>query len=303
VRGILLAGGTGSRLHPTTRAVCKQLLPIYDKPMVYYPLTVLMLAGVREILVISTPEALPAFRALLGDGADLGIELHYAEQDRPRGIADALVVGRDFVGDDDVVLVLGDNLFHGAGFSDVLLHCRSTVERRGGAVLVGHVVADPTRYGVAEIDGDGRLLGIVEKPDDPPSDVAVTGLYFYGNDVLDVAADLTPSARGELEITDVNSAYVERGRAELVTLGRGFAWLDTGTHASLLDAAQYVAVVESRHGVRIACPEEVALRMGYISPAQARRLGELSASSDYGRYVVAVAERALRPAPTVREAV
>lgn len=303
MRGILLAGGTGSRLHPTTRAVCKQLLPVYDKPMVYYPLTVLMLAGVREILLISTPEALPAFRALLGDGADLGIALHYAEQDRPRGIADALVVGRDFVGDDDVVLVLGDNLFHGAGFSDVLLHCRRTVERRGGAVLVGHVVADPARYGVAEIDDEGRLLGVVEKPADPPSDVAVTGLYFYDNEVLDVAAALEPSARGELEITDVNAAYVRRGTAELVTLGRGFAWLDTGTHASLLDAAQYVAVVESRHGVRIACPEEVALRMGYISPAQARRLGELSASSDYGRYVVAVAERAVRPTPTVREAV
>ncbi|MDL5158590.1 glucose-1-phosphate thymidylyltransferase RfbA [Actinomycetospora termitidis] len=303
MRGILLAGGTGSRLHPTTRAVCKQLLPVYDKPMIFYPLSVLMLAGIREILVISTPEALPAFRALLGDGADLGIELQYAEQDRPRGIADALVVGRDFVGDDDVALVLGDNLFHGAGFSDVLAHCRATVEHRGGAVLVGHVVADPARYGVAAIDDDGRLTAVVEKPADPPSDVAVTGLYFYGNDVLDVAADVEPSARGELEITDVNAAYVRRGTAELVTLGRGFAWLDTGTHASLLDAAQYVAVVESRHGVRIACPEEIALRMGFISPAQARRLGELSASSDYGRYVVAVADQADRPTPTVLEAV
>lgn len=300
MRGILLAGGTGSRLYPSTRAMCKQLMPVYDKPMVYYPLTVLMLAGIREILVITTPTDMPAFRRLLGDGSQFGIALSYAAQSAPRGIADAFVVGRDFVGDENVALILGDNLFYGHGFSDVLVQC---VESRSGATLIGHEVADPERYGVAEIDTDGRLIGVAEKPEVPTSDIVVTGLYFYGNEVLDIAAQLQPSARGELEITHVNEVFIRRGEAELVVLGRGFTWLDTGTHDSLLEAAQFVQVLESRQGVRIACPEEVALRMGFIGVEQCERLGELHAASAYGRYVLDVAHRVRHPVRTVLAAV
>jgi glucose-1-phosphate thymidylyltransferase len=300
MRGILLAGGTGTRLHPTTRATSKQLMPIYDKPMVYYPLSVLMLAGIREILLISTPTDLPAFRRLLGDGHELGIEITYAEQSAPRGIADAFVVGREFVGAENVALILGDNVFYGRAFSDVLV---DSVDSTAGVRLIGYEVADASAYAVAEVSPTGRLLSIVEKPIRPASSIAVTGLYFYDNDVLDIAAAVRPSPRGELEITDVNAEYLRQGRAELVTLGRGFAWLDTGSHDAMLKAGQFVQVLESRQGVRIACLEEVAMRMGYIDADHCRKLGELVSATEYGRYVVDVAERFAHPAPMVREAI
>jgi len=286
VKGIILAGGSGTRLHPITRAVSKQLLPVYDKPMVYYPLSVLMLAGIQEILVISTPADLPQFRRLLGDGQDLGLELSYAEQPAPNGLAEAFIIGRDHVGQDAAALVLGDNIFHGHGLAELL---QQEVARLDGCTLFGYQVVDPQRYGVAESDGDGRLLSIEEKPAVPRSNMAVTGLYFYDNDVLDIAASLVPSARGELEITDINKAYLDKGTARLVNLGRGMAWLDTGTHDSLLEAGQFVQVLEHRQGVRIACLEEIALRMGFIDAAQAYRLGEALGKSGYGRYVMEVA--------------
>jgi glucose-1-phosphate thymidylyltransferase len=287
VKGIVLAGGSGTRLHPITRAVSKQLLPVYDKPMIYYPLSVLLLAGIREILVISTPTDLPLFRRLLGPGHELGIELSYAEQPEPNGLAEAFLIGRTHVGDDSAALVLGDNIFYGVGLSDLLQHEASTVD---GCTLFGYRVSDPQRYGVAEADAGGRLLSIEEKPARPRSSIAVTGLYFYDNDVLDIAAALTPSARGELEITDVNKAYLDKGGARLVDLGRGMAWLDTGTHDSLLEAGQFVQVLEHRQGVRIACLEEIALRMGFIDAAQAYRLGEALGKSGYGQYVMDVAQ-------------
>jgi glucose-1-phosphate thymidylyltransferase len=291
VRGIILAGGSGTRLHPITLAVSKQLLPVYDKPMVYYPLSVLMLAGIRDILLISTPHDLPAFRRLLGDGAELGLRLDYAEQDQPNGLAEAFRIGAEHVGDGPGALVLGDNIFHGQGFSGTLARARADIEQgKAGCVLFGYPVRDPQRYGVAEFDADGRLLSIEEKPEFPRSDRAVVGLYLYDNDVLEIARNLRPSARGELEITDVNRVYLERGSARLVDLGRGFAWLDTGTHESLLEAGEYVRVLENRQGIRIACIEEIAMRMGFISPADCYALGERLAKSGYGEYVMDVAK-------------
>jgi glucose-1-phosphate thymidylyltransferase len=291
MKGIILAGGSGTRLHPITRAVSKQLMPVYDKPMIYYPLSVLMLAGIRDVLVISTPQDVPAFQRLLGDGGEIGLRIGYAEQPEPNGLAEAFVIGAEHVGSDPAALVLGDNIFHGPGFSGLLQRAIADVAAGdAGCVLFGYPVRDPRRYGVAEADADGRLVSIEEKPAHPRSNRAVTGLYFYDNDVVEIAAGLTPSARGELEITDVNRAYLERGTARLVDLGRGFAWLDTGTHESLLEAGEYVRVLENRQGVRIACIEEIAMRMGFIDPAACYALGERQAKSGYGEYVMDVAK-------------
>ena len=287
MKGIILAGGSGTRLHPITRATSKQLLPVYDKPMVYYPLSVLMLAGITDILLISTPHDLPSFERLLGDGTDFGIKLSYAEQAAPNGLAEAFIIGREHVGDDSVALVLGDNIFYGQGFSSLLQREAQNVT---GCTLFGYQVTDPERYGVGESDADGRLLSLEEKPEKPKSNRAITGLYFYDNRVLDIAANLEPSDRGELEITDVNKKYLEYGDARLVDLGRGFAWLDTGTHDSLLEAGQFVQVLEHRQGVRIACPEEIAMRMKYIEPQAAYKLGEALRKSEYGKYVMRVAD-------------
>jgi glucose-1-phosphate thymidylyltransferase len=289
MKGIVLAGGSGTRLHPITQAVSKQLLPVYDKPMIYYPVSVLMLAGIREILIISTPADLPSFRRLLGSGDQFGLQLSYAEQPSPNGLAEAFVIGADFIGDDDVALILGDNIFYGQGFSGRM---RQEVTALDGCVLFGYPVKDPQRYGVGELDGSGRLVSIEEKPRQPKSNQAITGLYFYDNRVVEIARGLTPSGRGELEITDVNLTYLREGRAKLVELGRGFAWLDTGTHDSLLEAGQFVQVLEHRTGVRIACLEEVALKMGYIDPEECLALGQKLSKSGYGDYVVACARAA-----------
>jgi glucose-1-phosphate thymidylyltransferase len=289
MRGIVLAGGSGTRLHPITQAVSKQLLPVYDKPMIYYPVSVLMLAGIRDILVISTPADLPSFQRLLGDGAQFGLRLSYAEQAQPNGLAEAFIIGADFVGCDEVALVLGDNIFYGQGFSGLL---QKQVSALDGAVLFGYPVKDPQRYGVGEVSPDGRLVSIEEKPAVPRSNKAITGLYFYDNQVVQIAKELSPSPRGELEITDVNLAYLREGRASLIDLGRGFAWLDTGTHDSLLEAGLFVQVLEHRQGVRIACLEEIALAMGYISADECFALGARLAKSGYGEYVMSVAKLA-----------
>ncbi|GAA1860878.1 glucose-1-phosphate thymidylyltransferase RfbA [Pseudonocardia ailaonensis] len=293
MKGILLAGGTGTRLHPITRGVSKQLLPVYDKPMIYYPLSVLMLASVREVLVITTPDDRAQFERLLGDGSEFGIALSYAVQPEPNGIAQALVIGADHVGGDEVALVLGDNIFHGPGFSGMLRDARTGLrDGHDGCVLFGYPVKDPERYGVGEADADGRLLSIEEKPEKPRSDRAITGLYLYDAGAVEIARGLRPSPRGELEITDLNRAYLDQGRARLVDLGRGFAWLDTGTHESLIEAGLYVQVLENRQGIRIACLEEVALRMGYITPDACYALGEQQAKNGYGQYVMDVARAA-----------
>ncbi|MBA8827106.1 glucose-1-phosphate thymidylyltransferase [Saccharopolyspora lacisalsi] len=292
MKGIVLAGGSGTRLQPITQAVSKQLLPVYDKPMIYYPLSVLMLAGIRDILLISTPADLPLFRRLLGDGSQFGLRIDYAEQPEPDGLAQAFVIGADHIGDDSVALVLGDNIFYGQGFSRMLRECIGSLE---GCTLFGYPVRDPQRYGVGETDADGRLVSIEEKPEQPRSNKAVTGLYFYDNSVVDIARGLRPSPRGELEITDVNLEYLRQGRAHLTGLGRGFAWLDTGTHDSLLEAAQFVQVLEHRQGVRLACLEEIALRMGYISAEDCFALGAKLAKSGYGDYVMEVARSAGAP--------
>ncbi|GHE70853.1 glucose-1-phosphate thymidylyltransferase [Streptomyces longispororuber] len=294
MKGIVLAGGSGTRLYPTTLAVSKQLMPVYDKPTVYYPISVLMLSGITDILIISSPDDLPQFQRLLGDGSSLGVNFTYAVQERPNGLAESLIIGAPHIGDDSVALVLGDNLFHGPGLSPLLQRNARDVD---GCVLFGYRVSDPERYGVGEVDDQGRLVSIEEKPAVPRSNQAVTGLYFYSNDVVDIAKNIRPSARGELEITDVNLRYLEQGRARLVELRRGFTWLDTGTPQALLTASQFVGILESRQRVRIACLEEIALRMGYIDADACHRLGERLGTSDYGRYVMEVA-RAWRPSTT-----
>ncbi|GGP17888.1 glucose-1-phosphate thymidylyltransferase [Nonomuraea glycinis] len=288
MKGILLAGGRGTRLLPATLAVSKQLLPVNDKPLIYFPLSVLMLAGIRDILLITTPEDLPQIRRLLGDGSRLGLRLDYAEQAEPNGIAEALVIGADHIGGDPVALILGDNVFHGYSFQERL---RQECDAVDGCVLFGYPVRDPHRYGIAETDAGGRLLSIEEKPRTPRANRAIVGLYLYDPDVVDIVKNITPSARGELEITDVNRAYLERGRARVVDLGRGFAWLDAGTPESLLQASQYVQLLEQRQGVRIACLEEIALRMGYIDAEACHRLGVELEKSTYGQYVISVAEQ------------
>ncbi|MFB9266952.1 glucose-1-phosphate thymidylyltransferase RfbA [Bradyrhizobium erythrophlei] len=285
MKGIILAGGTGTRLYPVTTVVSKQLLPVFDKPMIYYPLSTLMLAGARDILIISTPEDQPLFRRLLGDGAELGLTFSYAVQPQPRGLADAFIVGRDFVGGDNVALILGDNIFYGHGLVDRL---KRAADRAKGATIFGYTVSAPQNYGVVELDHRGRPTSLEEKPALPKSDVAVTGLYFYDNAVLDIAASVRPSARGELEITDVNRAYMERGDLSVEMLHRGFAWLDTGTHSSLVEASHFVQILEQRQGLRIACIEEIALRMGNISLDQFHRLAQRSAKSSYGEYLLSV---------------
>jgi glucose-1-phosphate thymidylyltransferase len=287
MKGIILAGGTGTRLYPSTLVVSKQLLPVFDKPMIYYPLSTLMTAGIRDILIITTVDDKPLFCRLLGDGADFGLHLSYATQDAPRGLADAFIVGREFVGADPVALILGDNIFHGNGLPELLARAR---ERRVGATVFGYRVSDPERYGVVELDGNGHAVSIEEKPFAPRSNYAVTGLYFYDNQVLDIAAALKPSHRGELEITDVNKAYMEQRQLHVEVMGRGFAWLDTGTHASLLQASQYVETLEQRQGLRIACPEEIAYRLGYISLASLYQLARRTSKSGYGAYLMSVCE-------------
>lgn len=288
MKGIILAGGTGSRLYPITKGVSKQLLPIYDKPMIYYPLATLMQAGLRDILVISTPDDLPAFRRLLGDGSDFGITLSYAEQPRPEGLAQSFIIGREFIGDDSVCLILGDNIFHGADFARTLAEAVKRTEA-GRATVFGYRVDNPSRYGVAEFDASGRCLSIEEKPANPKSDFAVTGIYFYPNSVVDIAAAIKPSARGELEITSVNNAYLQQGLLDVLTLPEGFAWLDTGTHDSLAEASIYVEVLEKRQGVKIACLESIAYHRGWITREQLLAAGESMKSNQYGQYLIKAA--------------
>ncbi|MDR6306442.1 glucose-1-phosphate thymidylyltransferase [Nitrobacter vulgaris] len=285
MKGIILAGGTGSRLFPVTTVVSKQLLPVFDKPMIYYPLSVLMFAGIREILLITTPQDQTLFQRLLGDGSDFGLRFSYTAQDHPRGLADAFIVGRDFIGSDAVALVLGDNIFYGHGLPELVTKASA---RRVGATIFGNVVNNPDQYGVVELDASGRAISIEEKPAKPKSNVAVTGLYFYDNDVVEIASRIVPSARGEIEITDVNSAYMERGDLFVEVLGRGFAWLDTGTHSSLVEASHFVQILEQRQGLRIACPEEIALRQGYISLEQFGHAARKCAKSSYGEYLMSV---------------
>jgi glucose-1-phosphate thymidylyltransferase len=286
MKGIILAGGSGTRLHPITMGMSKQLLPVYDKPMIYYPLSVLMLAGIQDVLIISTPTDLPGFQRLLGDGSQFGVNLSYAEQPSPDGLAQAFIIGADFIGDDNVCLVLGDNIFYGQHFSDKL---REATSRSTGATVFGYHVNDPERFGVVEFDATGKAISIEEKPAKPKSHYAVTGLYFYDNDVIDIARNIKPSHRGELEITDVNIAYMERGDLHVTLLGRGFAWLDTGTHDSLLDAGQFVQTVEHRQGLKVACLEEIAYSQNWINKEQLLKQGDFFKKTEYGQYLIRLA--------------
>ena len=288
MKGIVLAGGSGTRLYPITKGISKQLIPIYDKPMVYYPISVLMLAGIRDILIISTPYDLPCFKRLLGDGSDYGVHFEYAEQPSPDGLAQAFTIGADFIGDDSVCLVLGDNIFHGAGFISLLKEAVRNAEEEHKATVFGYWVSDPERYGVAEFDDDGNCLSIEEKPLKPKSNYAVVGLYFYPNKVVDIAHTIKPSARGEYEITTVNQQFLSDGELKVQTLGRGFAWLDTGTHDSLSEASTYIEVLEKRQGLKVACLEDIAYRQGWISEEQMRKLAEPMSKNQYGQYLLKV---------------
>ena len=290
MKGIVLAGGSGTRLYPITKGVSKQLLPIYDKPMVYYPISVLMLAGIRDILIISTPYDLPGFRRLLGDGSDYGVHFEYAEQPSPDGLAQAFIIGEKFIGNDSACLVLGDNIFHGSGFTGLLKKAVQDAEENQKATVFGYWVSDPERYGVAEFDKNGNCLSIEEKPKEPKSNYAVVGLYFYPNKVVDVAKHIRPSARGELEITTVNQEFLQAGELKVQTLGRGFAWLDTGTHDSLTEATNYIETIEKRQGLKVACLEGIALRKGWITPAKMRELARPMLKNQYGQYLVKVAD-------------
>ena len=289
MKGIILAGGSGTRLYPLTKAISKQIMPVYDKPMIYYPLSTLMLAGIREVLIISTPRDIKVFEELFGTGKQLGMSFSYAVQETPRGLADAFIIGADFIGGDSVALVLGDNIFYGQSFSQVLRRTAERIETEKGATIFGYYVRDPREYGVVEFDEEGRALSIEEKPENPKSNYAVPGLYFYDNDVVEIAANVKPSARGEIEITSINNEYLTRGTLQVETLGRGFAWLDTGNHDSLLDASDSVAAFQKRQGLYISCIEEIAYKRGFIDKAQLLKLAEPLMKTNYGKYLVEVA--------------
>jgi glucose-1-phosphate thymidylyltransferase len=290
MKGIILAGGAGTRLYPVTIPICKQLLPIYDKPMIYYPLSVLMLAGIRDVLIISTPQDLPRFEGMFGDGEALGLKFSYKEQAQPKGIAESFLIGSDFINNDSVCLVLGDNVFYGHALTDMLLRARSVVSNDGGATVFGYYVKEPQAYGIAEFDATGKVISIEEKPQEPKSNYAVTGLYFYDNNVVNIAKNIAPSGRGELEITDVNKEYLKQGKLRVELMGRGFAWLDTGTHESLLEAGEFIATIERRQGLKISCIEEIAYRQGYIDKDQLLQSAEPYKNNGYGEYLKKVAE-------------